>query len=232
MELGRSAERAQRGVVALAHRLELAGAGEFGVGGGPPAWSHGIGPDPVDALAANVEQSDLLRPAIPFVRTGGIGIAVELPQVDRERPPRLSAVHMHVDSPAVRDQTELAHRQPNAAHVGGVGQCQNTSPRCEGAAKRLDQVFRAGGIGGNRHGPHRESAAAGPHGPGDVVGGMILVPDHHFLIRAEIQSVVDDVVRLARVANQCDLVGGDPKLAGHQLPRGFSVPVESSAVLE
>ena len=128
------------------------------------------------------------------------------------------------------DVAELAHRQPDAAHVRDVGQREHPCARGQGALEDGGQLARARRGGRRRHPRHRQPVARRPHVPGDVVGGVVLVPHHDLVARLERQPGVDDVVGLAGVAHEGDLVRVDPELRRRRLARGLEKGAELRAV--
>ena len=102
----------------------------------------------------------------------------------------------------------------------------------ERLAKGLDQLIRIARGGRDLHVLQREPAATGAHRPSDVVGRMVLIPEHDFVASAEVEPVVDDVVRFAGVPNQRDLVGLDTDLIRDGRTGTFQILLESGAILE
>ena len=231
-ERGRRADRGQRRVVALPQRFELARAPRTGLDGVAPARGDDARPDLRDPVGADVEEPHLLRPAEPLVRAPGEGVAAEVAQIDVQRAPALRAVDVHVNPAAVGHLAQLAHREPQAAHVGNVRQGQHPGAGRQRALEHADQFVHARGRGRRRHPRHRQSVAGRPHLPGDVVGRVVLIPHHDFVAVSQGNPRVDDVVRLARVAHQRDLVRGDPELRRRRRARRLEQRAELRAVRE
>ena len=145
-------------------------------------------------------------------------VAAQGTQIDIQHTPALGSVDVDVDVAAVGHIAQLRDRELDPAHVRGVGQRQH--PRAGGERPRedVDQLLRTGGVARGGDPRHREAEPRRPDLPRHVVRRVVLVPDDHLVSGLERQPVVDDVVGLARVADQRDLVGGDVQPPRHPGP--------------
>ena len=218
------------GVVALAQRFELARPVRPRRDVAAPARGYDARPDIRHPVGADVEQADLLRAEEPLVRAPGVGVASEVPQVHVERAPALRAVDVNVNAAAVGHLAQLAHRQPHAGDVRDMRQRQHPGARRQSALEGRDKLIDARRGRRRRHSRHRQPVTRRPYVPGDVVGRMVLIPHHDLVARPERQPRVDDVVGLARVAHEGDLVGGDPQPDRHRLARRLEQRPELLAV--
>ena len=139
---------------------------------------------------------------------------------------------MDMDARTAGDCAKFPHRQPDAADVRRVGKREDAGPRSERLAEWRDQLIRAGRTARHGHGPERETAPTGADRPGDIVGRMVLVPDHDLVAGPEFESVVDDIVPFARVAHQRNLVRRRAQLARDGRTGRLQVARESLAILE
>ncbi len=112
----------------------------------------------------------------------------------------------------------------------GEGQDARAGRKCVG--KKLDKLPGIGRTRGRGDALDVQAKPRGPHIPGHVVRGMVLVPEDHLVARLERQAVVDRIVRLAGVANERNFVRRHSQMVGDLAARRFELLRELGPVLK
>src|SRR5262249_19603221 len=232
MKVRRGSHRRYGGVIALSQRLEFARPARRRFDLGAPSHADDAGPDFGDAVMPDVKLASLLRPHKPFVRAGGVRVASHLAQIERERAECLSPVHVRVDASFARHSARLFARQPHAGRTGYIGERQDSGFGRDRRAESLQYLFDVACGLRNADALYREAGASGAHVPGDIVGRMILIEDHHFVARFQPEAVDDEVIRLAGVSDDGDLVLRSAHESRELPARLFQQRIELGAILE
>ena len=140
------------------------------------------------------------------MRAARVGVAAHVGEIDLQGAEALGAVHdgEHAPFPCRVAKFFGRHGQPGA--VGYVGEGHDFRRRGVGPFEGIDDFFLAAGNHRDRHVVDLEAEAPGLDLPRLVVRGMVQVGQQHLVARPEVIAGADDVVGLARVPHQRDLV--------------------------
>ena len=171
------------------------------------------------ARLVDEEHAALAGAARPLVRAAGVEVRLHVREVDVEQAEALRAIDERQDAALARDPAQLLRRHQVADRAREMREGQDLGARRHGAREGLDVVLHARVRVLLFDGHHREAEALALLAPGGQVARVVVRMDDHLVARLEVETVRHQVVRLAGVARDDDLVGRHAQELGQRLAR-------------
>ena len=226
LERQRLTERHHRRLVALAEPFERARhADAAGIG------AEDARPDLRLRALVDVEDAVLLRAAGPLVRAAAVKVRLHVAQVDVDQAERLRAVHQREDAALAGQRAERLGRKQIADRAGLVGEGDHSGSRRDRLGERVDVVLHPRVRVRRRHVLDGEAEALRLLLPRGVVARVVVGGEQHLVRRLQIDAGRDQVVRLAGVARDHDLLRRHAEELGEQLAGVFAAVAQLGAVL-
>ncbi len=141
------------------------------------------------------------------------------------------AVDERQDAALARDPAQLLGRHQVADRAREMREAQDLRSRRDGARERLDVVLLSRVRILLLDGDHREAEALALFAPRGQVARVVVRMDDDLVAGLEVETVRDQVVRLAGVAGDDDLVGRHAQELGQRRARVLLLRIEPGAVV-
>ena len=180
---------------------------------------------------AHVEEAGVVRRQQPLVQARAVVIHLEVAQLEREVRNRVRAVDDGEDAALAREPREPLHREQLPAEVRDVTEVHHLGLRRDRLLEPLIQVVLGRR---DREVDARHLDLLAPHAliPGGEHAAVVLLGGEHLVAGLEVDAVLRDLQRLARVARDGNLLGVAAELGGEPAARGFAVLFELPAEVD
>src|ERR671912_1234973 len=154
----------------------------------------------------DVKDADFLWAAGPLVRTSSVKVGLNLTEIDVEYAKRRRTVDERQHSAFTREPAELTCGQHVTDRARHMREGKHSCPRRDRPCRRFHEILCPGmwvGLTDDRDGVSEPLRLLHPR---SVVAGVVVRKNHDFIAGFEVETARDDVVRLARVAGDDDLL--------------------------
>ena len=149
----------------------------------------------------------------------GVEVGIHLAQVDVEQAERLRAVDEGQDAALPGEATQLSRGEEVADRAREVGEGQHLRLRGQGLREGVDVVLRSRVRAHGGDDVDRVPVAPRLLLPGDVVARMVVREEEDLVAGFQVEPARDQVVGLAGVPGDDDLLRGDAQELGQGFPR-------------
>ena len=150
------------------------------------------------------------------MRAAGIEVRLHVAQVHIHQTERLCPVNHGKDSALARDPAKLSGGQEIARGAGEVREGQDLRAGIHLLREGVDVVFVPWMRVHLIHDPDGKPEAPGFFSPGKMIARMVVGEDDDLVLRFQLDSAGDQVVRFTRIACDDDLLGGHAQKRGQQ----------------
>ncbi len=165
-------------------------------------------------LFAGVEDAHSFGGEKPFVRAGGVEVAVEVVEVHGEHSGGLGAVYSDNNAMFAGHFRYLSDREDHAVGVDDVAHGDNFGVGGDGVGVDFYDLVRGFGQDGEDGADEFDSFGLLPVLPGDGAAGVFVVGQDDFIAGFEVEAGGDNVHALGGVVDESDLFGGGAQKIG------------------